>query len=185
MLRLPERKVLITFNARNEHDQKLFCDDLSEAIAESNEVELIRSKSELQHNSNKLNTTTTKLATINEVIKSTPSSNNNDNKINDLLMKDEIISSSIERIPSNSLLDLSQTINDTYSKHLSFMNGLIDLCFNFYFFFLSYLVKNQTEIESAENELDCSLPASKTFRVSIFSHSIAYFYLKKQFGNKS
>lgn len=31
---MPEKKVLITFNARNENDQQLFCRDLAEAIAE-------------------------------------------------------------------------------------------------------------------------------------------------------
>lgn len=31
---MPEKKVLITFNARNENDQQLFCKDLAEAIAE-------------------------------------------------------------------------------------------------------------------------------------------------------
>lgn len=31
---MPEKKVLATFNARNENDQKLFCRDLAESIAE-------------------------------------------------------------------------------------------------------------------------------------------------------
>jgi hypothetical protein len=31
---MPEKKVLITFNARNENDQQLFCRDLAESIAE-------------------------------------------------------------------------------------------------------------------------------------------------------
>jgi hypothetical protein len=31
---MPEKKVLVTLNARNENDQQLFCHDLAEAIAE-------------------------------------------------------------------------------------------------------------------------------------------------------
>lgn len=31
---MPEKKVLITFNAKNENDQQLFCRDLAESIAE-------------------------------------------------------------------------------------------------------------------------------------------------------
>ena len=31
---MPEKKVLITLNARNENDQQLFCRDLAESIAE-------------------------------------------------------------------------------------------------------------------------------------------------------
>jgi IQ motif and SEC7 domain-containing protein len=34
LIRMPEKKVLITFNARNENDQQFFCRDLAEAIAE-------------------------------------------------------------------------------------------------------------------------------------------------------
>jgi hypothetical protein len=34
LIRMPEKKVLITFNARNENDQQLFCRDLAESIAE-------------------------------------------------------------------------------------------------------------------------------------------------------
>jgi hypothetical protein len=44
---MPEKKVLISLNARNENDQQLFCRDLAEAIAECNEIESIKSKSEL------------------------------------------------------------------------------------------------------------------------------------------
>lgn len=47
LIRMPEKKVLITFNARNENDQQLFCRDLAEAIAESNEIEQLRIRNEL------------------------------------------------------------------------------------------------------------------------------------------
>lgn len=47
LIRMPEKKVLITFNARNENDQQLFCRDLAESIAEANEMEQLRIKTEL------------------------------------------------------------------------------------------------------------------------------------------
>lgn len=34
LIKMPEKKVLVTFNARNENDQQLFCRDLVESIAE-------------------------------------------------------------------------------------------------------------------------------------------------------
>jgi len=45
---MPEKKVLITFNARNENDQQLFCRDLAESIAEANEMEHLRIKIEME-----------------------------------------------------------------------------------------------------------------------------------------
>lgn len=45
---MPEKKVLITFNARNENDQQLFCRDLAESIAESNEIDQLRIKNEFK-----------------------------------------------------------------------------------------------------------------------------------------
>jgi hypothetical protein len=36
LIKMPENKILITFNARNENDQKLFCRDLADSIAEVN-----------------------------------------------------------------------------------------------------------------------------------------------------
>ena len=60
---MPEKKVLITFNARNENDQQLFCRDLAESIAESNEIEALRIKNELEkykpNNFTKLNESNT------------------------------------------------------------------------------------------------------------------------------
>jgi IQ motif/SEC7 domain-containing protein len=41
-------KVLITFNARNEHDRSKFVEDLKEAILEMNEMEALRIEEELQ-----------------------------------------------------------------------------------------------------------------------------------------
>ena len=48
---------LIILNARNEHDRTKFCDDLKEAILETNEMEGLRIQSELEklrHSSNSL-----------------------------------------------------------------------------------------------------------------------------------
>lgn len=48
---------LIILNARNEHDRSKFCDDLKEAILETNEMEGLRIQSELdklRHSSNSL-----------------------------------------------------------------------------------------------------------------------------------
>ena len=42
LIRMSDKKVLITFNARNKNDQHLFCKDLSDAIAEVNLLKLIR-----------------------------------------------------------------------------------------------------------------------------------------------
>lgn len=41
-------KVLITFNARNEHDRSKFAQDLEESISEMDEMEQIRIESELE-----------------------------------------------------------------------------------------------------------------------------------------
>jgi IQ motif/SEC7 domain-containing protein len=41
-------KVIITFNARNQHDQLKFADDLRESIAEMDEMEAIRIEIELE-----------------------------------------------------------------------------------------------------------------------------------------
>lgn len=43
-----DSKVLITFNARNEHDRCKFAQDLEESIAEMDEMEQIRIESELE-----------------------------------------------------------------------------------------------------------------------------------------
>ncbi|KAK3103006.1 hypothetical protein FSP39_015703 [Pinctada imbricata] len=51
-----DNKVLITFNARNEHDRQKFVDDLKEAILESNGMEQIRIEEEMQKHSANHNT---------------------------------------------------------------------------------------------------------------------------------
>lgn len=47
-----DNKVLITFNARNEHDRCKFAQDLEESIAEMDEMEQIRIESELEKQKN-------------------------------------------------------------------------------------------------------------------------------------
>lgn len=42
-----DNKVLITFNARNEHDRTKFCEDLKESICEMDEMESLRIEAEL------------------------------------------------------------------------------------------------------------------------------------------
>ncbi|CAH1782555.1 unnamed protein product [Owenia fusiformis] len=54
-------KVLMTFNARNEHDRTKFMEDLREAILEMNEMEAIRIEEELQRQKMVHNFTTTNL----------------------------------------------------------------------------------------------------------------------------
>ena len=44
---MPEKKVLITFNARNENDQQLFCKDLAEAIAEVCAIAIVSAFSQI------------------------------------------------------------------------------------------------------------------------------------------
>jgi IQ motif and SEC7 domain-containing protein len=47
-----DNKVLITFNARNEHDRCKFAQDLEESIAEMDEMEQIRIETELEKQKN-------------------------------------------------------------------------------------------------------------------------------------
>lgn len=47
-----DNKILITFNARNEHDRTRFVEDLKEAILEINEMEALRIEEELQKQRN-------------------------------------------------------------------------------------------------------------------------------------
>lgn len=47
-----ESNVLITFNARNEHDRRKFAQDLEESIAEMDEMEQIRIENELERQKN-------------------------------------------------------------------------------------------------------------------------------------
>jgi len=86
LIRMPEKKVLITFNARNENDQQLFCRDLAESIAEANEMEHLRIKIEMEkfkpsssinsnnnNTVNKLNSSQIETANFNQEIKSVSS----------------------------------------------------------------------------------------------------------------
>lgn len=50
-----DNKVLITFNARNEHDKCKFAQDLEESIAEMDEMEQIRIECELEKQKNSRN----------------------------------------------------------------------------------------------------------------------------------
>lgn len=43
-----DNKVLITFNARNEHDRSKFCEDLKESVCEMDEMESLRIEGELE-----------------------------------------------------------------------------------------------------------------------------------------
>lgn len=43
-----DRKVVITLNARNDHDRSKFVEDLKESIAEMDEMEQLRIESELE-----------------------------------------------------------------------------------------------------------------------------------------
>jgi IQ motif/SEC7 domain-containing protein len=50
-IRLSQRvdgKVLVTFNARNEHDRCKFAEDLKEAVSEMDEMENLRIEAELE-----------------------------------------------------------------------------------------------------------------------------------------
>ncbi|KAG5672765.1 hypothetical protein PVAND_002861 [Polypedilum vanderplanki] len=55
-----DNKVLITFNARNEHDRCKFAQDLEESIAEMDEMEQIRIESELEKQKNSRNSRNSK-----------------------------------------------------------------------------------------------------------------------------
>jgi len=50
-----DNKVLVTFNARNEHDKCKFAQDLEESIAEMDEMEQIRIECELEKQKNTRN----------------------------------------------------------------------------------------------------------------------------------
>ena len=43
-----DNKLLIVFNARNEHDRSKFCEDLKESICEMDEMENLRIEAELE-----------------------------------------------------------------------------------------------------------------------------------------
>jgi IQ motif and SEC7 domain-containing protein len=51
-----DNKILITFNARNEHDRCKFAQDLEESIAEMDEMEQIRIETELERQKMSRNT---------------------------------------------------------------------------------------------------------------------------------
>jgi hypothetical protein len=128
LMRTTDKKVMITFNARNRNDQRLFCNDLSDAIAEANEIEALRVKAELEKK--KLNTSlkfidTTVLnadlnksvckANANETVLNATISNSNfgngarKHESKSLRVLDKSLVPS-KRTLSNSMLDLS---NDT------------------------------------------------------------------------
>lgn len=86
---------LAMFNARNEHDRTKFCDDLKEAILETNEMEGLRIQNELE----KLRSSTSSLVDI---------TNNNASVVSSLIdyptnKRDRPLS----RTLSNSLLDIA------------------------------------------------------------------------------
>jgi IQ motif/SEC7 domain-containing protein len=43
-----DRKIVLTLNARNEHDRSKFVEDLKESVAEMDEMETLRLESELE-----------------------------------------------------------------------------------------------------------------------------------------
>ena len=45
-----DSKLLMAFNARNEHDRTKFCEDLKESISEMDEMENLRIEGELEKN---------------------------------------------------------------------------------------------------------------------------------------
>ena len=45
-----DNKLLIAFNARNEHDRTKFCEDLKESVSEMDEMEALRIEGELEKN---------------------------------------------------------------------------------------------------------------------------------------
>lgn len=55
LLNRVDNKVLVTFNARNEHDKCKFAQDLEESIAEMDEMEQIRIECELEKQKNTRN----------------------------------------------------------------------------------------------------------------------------------
>lgn len=93
-----DSNVLITFNARNEHDRRKFGQDLEESIAEMDEMEQIRIENELERQKNSRRPRNMKSDASNRKMKS--SSNNQ-------------LSMMKNNKNSNSLLD----INDEGSLH--------------------------------------------------------------------
>lgn len=57
-------KVLVTFNARNEHDRCKFAEDLKESVSEMDEMENLRIEAELEKQKSNRNPRSGKLATF-------------------------------------------------------------------------------------------------------------------------
>lgn len=55
-----DQKVLVTFNARNEHDRCKFAEDLKEAVSEMDEMENLRIEAELERQKSNRGTRTGK-----------------------------------------------------------------------------------------------------------------------------
>merc|ERR1719367_2341061 len=75
-----DRKLVLTLNARNEHDRTKFVEDMKESIAEMDEMETLRLESELEKQ--RLSVVSTNSATSN----TTNINNNNSKSSNDLHM---------------------------------------------------------------------------------------------------
>lgn len=139
---MPEKKVLITFNARNENDQQLFCRDLAESIAESNEMEQLRIKTELDkfkpnntirkkinmsQITTHLNTDKNDSTITSSKTKTTKSSSNKDSKHdNETVNKSSSFMAPPQNMPTPKLS--SNTFNRLHKRTLS--NSLLDLNIN-------------------------------------------------------
>ncbi len=118
---------LIIFNARNEHDRTKFCDDLKEAILETNEMEGLRIQSEVE----KLRSSSNSLVDI----------TNNNGVVSSLIdyptnKRDRPLS----RTLSNSLLDM--TLNHQplpcRTSQCSLDSGMVNKEKRFFFSFFKY-----------------------------------------------
>jgi len=108
-----DKKVVITLNARNDHDRSKFVEDLRESIAEMDEMEALRIEAELekQHATSRVTVSSTSTGTV-----TTASSQNRDSGVNDCESQDSSLrirgsadSGNLKRSAlNNSLLDLSE-----------------------------------------------------------------------------
>ncbi len=80
-----DKKVVITLNARNDHDRSKFVEDLRESIAEMDEMEALRIEAELekQHATSRVTVSSTSTGTV-----TTASSQNRDSGVNDCESQD-------------------------------------------------------------------------------------------------
>jgi len=131
LMRITDKKVLVTFNARNRNDQRLFCSDLSDAILEANEIEALRIKAELEKK--KLNTSLKFIDTdvlnadlnksvskanetvLNATISNSNFGNSRKQESKSLRVLDKSLVPS-KRTLSNSLLDLSNDKSTIYAN---------------------------------------------------------------------